>query len=330
MKIIAGVDGGATKTRVALADTTGRILGTGRSGPSNYGSVPKHKIRNHMEEAFRQALGQADIVITQVETMFLGLAGVVSEADRDAIRYIVEGNDVIHAKKIAVDHDIRISLAGGLGGKEGIALIVGTGSSCYGRRSDRRDWMAGGWGHLLDDRGSAYDLARRGLSAVIRATDDRGPKTDLTEAVMQQLNISQIHEIMQKVYVDGLSGNPMTKEELASLAPLVTKAAQEDDDVALQIIREGISELVLMVKTVANHLNFSSSRIPFVISGGMVNGSPLIKKELFETLRSSVPKITIQEPPVQGSVLLALQQADIDIDEDIITNMQEETVHSEV
>lgn len=326
MKIIAGVDGGATQTRVALADTSGRILGTGKSGPSNYGSVPKYKIQNHIEEAFRQAFEQAEISITQIEAIFLGMAGVVSKADRKAIRQIIEESELVNVREICVDHDIRISLGGGLAGQEGIALIVGTGSSCYGSSRGGRDWMAGGWGHLLDDRGSAYDIARRGLSAVIRAADGRGPKTDLTEVIMQGLNISQIHEIMQKVYVDGPSGRPMDKKEIASLATLVTKAAHEGDEVALQIVREGISELVLMVKTVVNHLNFSSSRIPLVISGGTVNGSTLIKNKLFGALQSSGLEIAIQKPifsPVKGSILLALQRIGIDIEEEIIANMKE-------
>lgn len=56
--IVAGVDGGATHTRVALADTNGRILEVGRSGPSNYGSVPKIKIEEHIYEVLSRLTGR--------------------------------------------------------------------------------------------------------------------------------------------------------------------------------------------------------------------------------------------------------------------------------
>jgi len=36
MKLYAGFDGGGSKTACCLADETGRLLGIGTGGPSNY------------------------------------------------------------------------------------------------------------------------------------------------------------------------------------------------------------------------------------------------------------------------------------------------------
>ena len=76
--------------------------------------------------------------ITQISPQYLsGMAGVVGETD------LAHGRSVLIAAGIdptriptGLDHDIRIALAGGLTGREGLALIVGTGASCYGRRND--------------------------------------------------------------------------------------------------------------------------------------------------------------------------------------------------
>ncbi|GAG07925.1 unnamed protein product, partial [marine sediment metagenome] len=38
-RIVVGVDGGGTRTRVAVATEEGTVLGTGESGPGNYHDV---------------------------------------------------------------------------------------------------------------------------------------------------------------------------------------------------------------------------------------------------------------------------------------------------
>jgi len=79
------------------------------------------------------------------------MAGVVSDDDRTTIRQIAEQLRLAPPERIGVDHDIRIALAGGLAGQPGIALIVGTGSSCYGRTA--------GWA-LLAGRGMGAFVGR--------------------------------------------------------------------------------------------------------------------------------------------------------------------------
>jgi len=60
--------------------------------------------------------------------------------------------------------DTRSVLAAAFGAGPGIVVIAGTGSNVAGQKSaDGPVEKAGGWGHLFADRGSAYDLARRGL-----------------------------------------------------------------------------------------------------------------------------------------------------------------------
>ncbi len=327
MQIVAGVDGGGTRTRVALADSTGQLLGLGVSGPSNYGSIPMEKVQAHIGEAFQAAFDQAGLESSRVDALFMGMAGVVNEADRKTIRQMVHKLDAIDPKNVSVDHDIRISLAGGLAGKEGIALIAGTGSSCYGRREDGNSWMAGGWGHLLDDRGSAFDLVRQSLIAVVRAEDGRGKPTMLTELMMRGLQIDDISEIMRRLYYEGSSGEgiPMNKEEIASLAPLVIRAAKEDDEIAKKIIKDGVRELALMVRTVANSIDFSGDVIPIIITGGLARHSPYVNNLLYDEIQKEVRGSRIYEPrfkPVIGAVLLALQMVDKNIDQPIIENLK--------
>jgi glucosamine kinase len=233
------------------------------------------------------------------------MAGVVSEIDRTTIRNIAMELRIAPSQQIGVDHDIRISLAGSLAGDEGITLIVGTGSSCYGRRVDGREWRAGGWAHLLDDVGSGYYLGLQAMIAAVRDTDGRGAPTALTRRLLAALKLHDMQDIMRRLYHDGMS-----RVEIAALAPLVIEVAADGDTVAHEIIARGVDELASMVKTVAEKLDFLPGKVLVSVTGSVAHSGPIYKEPLYAGIRRRMPPAQIVEPKlssVLGAALLALE-----------------------
>ncbi len=305
MRIVAGIDGGGTHTRAVLLTDQAHVLGWGMAGPSNYGDVGIEVTRANIGEAVRAAWRQAGTDPRPCDAVFLGMANVVSPADRATIQDIARDLGLADAGAIHVDHDIRIALAGGLAGQPGIVLIVGTGSSCYGRRADGRDWRAGGWAHLLDDWGSGYYLGLHAMIAAVRNTDGRGPATVLTAAVLKALHLEDMQDIMRRLYHEGLS-----RAEIAAMAPLVLEAARAGDAVAREIIERGVDELALMVETVARKLSFWPGPVQVTITGGLAQAGPVYLNPLHAAIRRRVPAADIVDPilpPVLGAALLALE-----------------------
>jgi N-acetylglucosamine kinase-like BadF-type ATPase len=147
---------------------------------------------------------------------------------------------------IGVDHDIRIALAGGLAGRPGIALIAGTGSSCYGRNATGDTWQAGGWGSILDDGGGGYWLGVRAIGAAIRASDGRGPATALHSVVLHQLGVANLREIVSLLHQGTLA-----RHEVARLSEGVMQCSENGDMAAREILERGAHELALMVRAVS-------------------------------------------------------------------------------
>lgn len=159
---------------------------------------------------------------------------------------------------------------------------------------------------------------------MVRSADGRGPDTKLLPLIKDRLDINDIDEIMQRIYMNDSRNGTMNKKEIASLAPIVTRAASNGDKVASNIIKNGAKELTLMVQVVANKLGFTSGEVPLVTTGGAVNGSPLFKNELHKSILDGISECKIYEPqlsPVWGSALLALQMLDIDSSQEIVKNM---------
>ena len=71
------------------------------------------------------------------------------------------------------EHEAALAACGILE-TDGVAVVAGTGSSAVAVRDGRRR-VAGGWGALLGDQGSAYDIAMWAIRAAIRSSEETGP-----------------------------------------------------------------------------------------------------------------------------------------------------------
>jgi N-acetylmuramic acid 6-phosphate etherase len=312
--LFAGIDGGATRTRVALASETGRVLGSGLAGPSNVDNVSLEEARAAIGDALAQALGEAGLPGARIDAAFFGMAGVVSEADCRVIRTLAGAFRSLDQCTISVDHDIRIALAGSLPEDVGIVLIVGTGSSCYGRRADGRHHQTG-WGYLLDDRGSSFALGLEAMKAAVREYDGRGEPTALTPRVMEHLGISSMPEILHALY-----HRRRSIPEIGAFAPTVLELAEAGDPVAFRVQRNGAAELSLMVVAVARHLELLGQSVPLAMVGGLVEASPFYRKEITGAVRERLGHVAFVDaalPPVLGAVRLALESKGITFTETI-------------
>lgn len=303
---VLGVDGGGSTTRVALVSFDGQLLAEGSAGSGNLHDVGEEVLGNHLDRARRAAFGSLGLEPRPASAAFFGMASVVTPEDRARVARLASA--FAPGESIHVDHDLRISLAGGLAGRPGIAVIAGTGSSCYGRNAEGNTWMAGGWGSLLDDRGSAFDLGRGALAACVREVDGRGPRTRLRERIREHLELSNWRELLSKVDEGELS-----RSGIAALAPLVTEAALDGDEVARGLIEAGVEELALAVQAVASKLDMSDPEVS--PTGGLAAAGPVHREPFERAVRRRLPGARVVDPrlsPVHGAGLLALETLGIE------------------
>jgi N-acetylglucosamine kinase-like BadF-type ATPase len=309
-RIFLGVDGGGTKTQAAICDEHGRILSVGQGGPSGIDSVGAEGALTGISAAVDDARRQAGLAAHPFDSVFLGMAGVVSEADRNIVRGVarqLQLGDVVD-----VDHDIRISLAGGLSGRPGIALIAGTGSSCFGMNERGERWQAGGWGHLISDEGSSYWFGWNAIRLALGAFDGRW-QTSLLQPVKERLGLDDLLNILYRLYMQGVA-----KAEIAAFAPLVMEHAAAGDIMAQQLIEQGMDDLAQMVRAVAHRLGWGDTACEVTLTGGLWRAGEVVLAPFRAVLAEMLPlaKITMPElSPTMGACILALQQAGVAIDE---------------
>jgi len=311
MALAIGVDGGGTQTRCVVLDDQGSVKGYGVSGASKPDAVEPTIGRKNLQEAIRLACESCGGT-RAIDTVFLGMGGVSSPADVQVVLGMVSDLDWCPNVPISVDVDVAIALAGGTGGQPGIALIVGTGSSCYGRNAAGETWRSGGWGYIVDDYGSGFYLGQKALEAVIRAGDGRGAQTALTTPILQGLGIHDLNEVMHRIYYPRLDHTG-----IAALAPIVVQVAQQNDAIAQSIIERGCDELALMVATVTHKLQLGDD-VLVVPVGSLGTVNVYYRQALEKAIARVLPQARVRPevaPAVIGAAFLALQQIGITLPE---------------
>jgi N-acetylglucosamine kinase len=317
MDYVLGIDGGGTNTLCVIADKKGNLLSKGMSGPSNCLVVGKKQARLSIVSAVEGAKRNCSVKISRFKVACLGMAGVFRPATRAMIEKIIKELDI--ADKVVLDTDAAIALAGAVA-DFGVVVVAGTGSIAFGLNRNGEIKRASGWGYLLGDEGSAYDIGLKAIRASLRAYDGRGDKTLLVSKLVKRLNLAAMDKLIERVYI-----NHMEPHEIAALAPVVVEAAKEGDHVARNILMETGKELGLAVHAVIKGLHMENESFDVALTGGVFDAGDLILKSFEEVTMKIAPKCRIipaKYEPVIGAVLIALREIGVEIDDDVFESIE--------
>jgi N-acetylglucosamine kinase-like BadF-type ATPase len=300
MRVYIGVDGGGTKTRTIILNSEGALLGDMITGGSNLNHYGWERFREIMEELFSTIRGTIPPE-AEVAGIYCGLAGVDRPKMWQQVYELIQ--EQWPGVLVGLGHDAMPALVCASGKLEGVVLIGGTGAFAFGINETGKQGRVGGWGYLLGDEGSGYDIGRRALQSVMRRYDYRGPDTLLVKKVLEKYAIPSLDELVPIVY-----SKDFTRNRIAEVAKLVFDAADEGDETARQLLTQAADELYGLVDVLLKRLRFpEGQRISVVLTGGLFHkGSPLIKM-ISARLHDRAEVVKMERPPAVGSVILALQ-----------------------
>ena len=299
------VDGGGTKTDTICADSSGNVVGRGLAGPTNLTSTSVGAASFNLIESIRQAVETLpESEQSGFPILVMGLAGLDSQKEYDEA-FSVFSNAIAHykIKKFILMNDSFIALQNGTDSADAVILIAGTGSICLGKNSQGQTAKVSGMDYLLADQGSGYEIGRHVLREAVKSFDGRSRKSILEELVCKHFKIATIYDLKTVVYYP-----PLTKIEVAELAPLCTQAYEAGDAVAKDILDWAVTAIVIMVTTVADKL--SLKKFDLVLSGAITN-VVYIKENTSKVLEEKYPEINVITPksePVFGALKIAMKE----------------------
>jgi N-acetylglucosamine kinase-like BadF-type ATPase len=281
MKTFLGVDGGGTKTRFLLIDETGKVLASHVEGPAYYLEIGLDALRSMLARGIRETLQKGNVASDNLTFAFFGLPAYGE--DRSVVPELdAAPSSVLRTDQYRCGNDMVCAWAGALAGEDGINIVAGTGSIAYGEY-EGRSARAGGWGELFSDEGSAYWIAREGLTLFSRMADGRTPRGPLYEIVRRHFSLREDLDLCAEIY-----GKVATqRSQFAQISRLVAEAAHERDPAARSVFARSATELAEIIHAVRDKLGVPQGvGFPVSYSGGVFQLRDLLIEPLEAALRT--------------------------------------------
>lgn len=266
-QLVLGIDGGGSKTLVSLAVVSDRneyqIVGRGTSGASNLNVVGFDAAASQVQLAIQRAFESAGTQPQTVAALCMGMAGAGRVEEQETWMKWARESQV--AKRAGIVTDAETILSAGTPEGIGVALIAGTGSLAFGKNEAGEVARAGGWGYLLGDEGSGYQIAMAAMKAILKSVEGRGPETCLQATMLRALKLEDSQDLIGYVY-----RSEHNRSEIAALSKLVFDAAEAEDIVAVMILQQAVEDLAELVKAVVLQLHFSNENYALALTGGVL------------------------------------------------------------
>ncbi|MFW5473660.1 N-acetylglucosamine kinase [Knoellia sp. CPCC 206450] len=305
---VVAVDGGNSKTDVALVDADGRALSRVRGPGSSPHTLGVERAAALLDGLVAKAAAQAGLpsarAIAAVASVYLAGADLPSE-----IRMLHEAIGAHGwAQELVVDNDTLALLRAGTDEPNAVAVVCGAGINCLGVRADGRQTRFPSLGHISGDWGGGLQLGDEALFAAARAADGRGAPTVLQRRIVEYFGAGSLDEVIQDVHFGRLP-----RSRLLELAPLVLRAASEERDApATAIVMRQAEEVVLFAVTALGRLQLLEEPAVVVLGGGVLTSrDPLLHEQIRTGLAQRAPLATVtvtESAPVLGAALLGLDR----------------------
>lgn len=209
-----------------------------------------------------------------------------------------------------------------------LVLLAGTGAVAmkYVRQSGKliRESRAGGWGALLGDEGSGFDIGRQALRTVLKTVEQRtlsgqddstsSPSDPLAKSVMTHFGVAEdsvgAQDLLSAVVLNAKNAPQdaaETKRKIASCARIVIEASTSSKQ-AQAIVQRAKQDLIEMVSPYLHQGASGRENTHIVLAGGLMQ-SKTFQTSLQDMLHSAYPGVggvtSVVDPASEGASMLA-------------------------
>jgi N-acetylglucosamine kinase-like BadF-type ATPase len=315
---VLAIDGGGSKTDVALVAADGSLLALARGGGSSHQLVGRDAALAVLTSLVRQVAGKIGLTVgapvaARTAACLAGADLPDEEAELTAVieaqgwsRSVTVVNDTFAVLRAGLDDDVPDQ-------HWGIGVVAGHGTNCAGVAPDGRSFRFVALGDISGDWGGGGDLGPDALWWAARAEDGRGPDTELRRAVPAHFGVSRVEDVILGVY-----RRTIDYAELFGLTPVLLAVANAGDQVARAVVLRQADEVCVMAAVAARNLGLAGggpdgTPVPVVLGGSVLAArDPLLTDGIIERLAAQLPDAQVRiidAPPVLGAALLGLDQA---------------------
>ena len=299
--LILGIDGGGSKTLVALARADGGIAALTIGGGINPMDQP----------GWRAELGALLAPVASgglaVGAVSAGLPAYGEIPALSAEQAAAVGSYFGTARQSVVN-DVEAAHYGAFAGGAGVLMLAGTGSMVWASDGAGRALRVGGYGEAIGDEGSAHWIGHEAVALASRVIDGRSDASAFLAAFFDHLTLDPSAPQDALILWHASLGHP--RSAIAALARLVDSLAEAGDPAALAILDGAAAHLAAHV--IAARRRIGIPDIAWSMAGGAF--ASRILRERTAALVGSTPTPPCL-PPIGGALLRAARDLDWPVDQ---------------
>ena len=321
-KLIIGIDGGGTKSHLAVFDQNGKCVAVGKHGPLNH-EVMEYafvQLEKELSALIKDTLVSIDATPADVAFAVLGLAGMDTEKQHKIISAMV---DRIGLSRYILCNDAFLGVPAGCPGGIGICAINGTGSTMAAVDHSGATVQVGGIGMYSNDCGGGSWFGTKLLGAVYGELFKCEKKTIMTEMLLSRLGVNDSKDYVETITTDMENDNI----NMCDLNLMFFDAVAKGDEVALDCLNESAGHYSGGIAHLANTLDFPDDRTLHITFAGSVfvkEKTKTLPRLIINEVDKKIPSKNLEfhmlkTVPVAGAVYWASKEAGFDIDINVIS-----------
>ncbi|MFG3438755.1 N-acetylglucosamine kinase [Nonomuraea sp. NPDC047897] len=306
-RLVLAVDGGNSKTDVAVVADDGEVVATARSGPFLPQSAGVAAAVDVVERAVAEAVRHVPPPRGRppFDHVAAYLAGADLPVEEEALAREFAARGL--APDVVVRNDTFALLRAGASAPWGVAVVCGAGINAVGVSPTGEVARFPALGRISGDWGGGQVIGEDALWHAARAEDGRGPATALVDVLRAHFGVGTVEELVLDLHFGRVPYG-----RLHELAPGVLAAAAGADAVALGLVERLAGEVTTMALVCLRRLGLLETRAEVVLGGGVLRArDPLLTSLLERGLTAGAPRagiVVADVPPIVGAALNGLDR----------------------
>lgn len=304
---ILGLDGGGTKTVLAIANRVGTvqqvIAGTGINPFDNPG----------WQSELTRILSHVSISPQEIAFSSFGMPGH-NESDAVSAEQLNAARGWA-GERCEVQNDVAVAFTGALAGGSGVLVLAGTGSMAWGENTKHKVVRVGGWGQGFGDEGSAHWIGLQALQKLSWTIDGRLLDAEFRRGLLEHIGIKE-GELIAWFYA---LSHPRPK--IAALAKAVDNLSGLGNLTAKHILLEAAQHLTQLGLAAQKQLKLEQTSFS---CAGSVFKSLMVRETVKHRLSSLGTWLEPVGTPLAGALFSAAQNAGWDVNQHWLKQINDE------
>lgn len=301
-KWYVGVDGGGTKTEIAVSLLDGAPAATIRRSGCSYQELGIDAAATVIVDGIMSCLEDVGASLDDCIGCCIGVPCFGEFSEKDVVMKQKLRERLMPAP-IYVVNDVEVAWAGALGCQPGIHIVAGTGAIAFGKDLNNRTARCGGWHEFFGDEGSCYWIGREAMSIFSKEADGRLPKQALYEIVKKDFALATDIDFIEYATKEIMP----YRDKVAAFQLYASKAAKEGDAAVIILYERAAQELALLAVALKKKLSLlAGTKVSY--SGGLFHNGDFIIEQLRRALNAYECELQApKQSAIEGALMLAVE-----------------------